>query len=95
MWEGFERALLEYQWAIVQEGTVARGYTDNVCWDKTEALVANHVGFYGPVVYPPWLGDPAFHIAHQSNLLRKNYAFYSEWFNVPDDLPYIWPVVSV
>jgi len=38
---------------------------------------------------PGWLGDPAFHRSHQSSLLRKNPAHYT--FDVPDDLPYVWP----
>ena len=44
---------------------------------------------------PPWLGDPALHRSHQSNLVRKDPAFYKEHFpDVPDDLPYVWPVRS-
>ena len=44
---------------------------------------------------PPWLGDPALHRSHQSNLVRKDPAFYKERFpDVPDDLPYVWPVRS-
>ena len=42
---------------------------------------------------PPWLGDEAFHLAHRSNLVRKDAEFYRLRFgDVPDDLPYIWPV---
>src|SRR5690606_39436406 len=41
---------------------------------------------------PPWLGDPDFHRAHQSALLRKNREYYLRYFpDVPDDLPYVWP----
>ena len=41
---------------------------------------------------PPWLGDEAFHRAHQSSLLRKDPEFYGPRFpGVPDDLPYVWP----
>ena len=44
---------------------------------------------------PPWLGDPALHRSHQSSLVRKDPAFYKEKFpDVPDDLPYVWPVRS-
>jgi hypothetical protein len=44
---------------------------------------------------PPWLGDEAFHRSHQSSLLRKDPAFYGPRFpGVPDDLPYVWPVVE-
>lgn len=43
---------------------------------------------------PSWLGDEDLHLSHQSNLIRKNPEFYRQRFgpNVPDNLPYIWPV---
>ena len=42
--------------------------------------------------YPEWLGNPDFHIAHQSNLIRKKPEFYIPIFgNIPDNLEYIWP----
>ena len=42
---------------------------------------------------PPWLGDPALHRSHQSSLVRKDPAHYRRFFpDVPDDLPYVWPV---
>ncbi len=41
---------------------------------------------------PRWLGDPDFHLAHQSALVRKDPDFYGPLFpGVPDDLPYVWP----
>jgi hypothetical protein len=41
---------------------------------------------------PYWLGDPAFHLSHQSSLVRKDPDFYGPQFpGVPDDLPYVWP----
>jgi hypothetical protein len=41
---------------------------------------------------PSWLGDPAFHLSHQSSLVRKDPDFYGPLFpGVPDDLPYVWP----
>jgi hypothetical protein len=43
--------------------------------------------------YPPWLGDEALHRSHQSNLIRKDPAFYAPLFpGIPADLPYIWPM---
>lgn len=42
---------------------------------------------------PSWLGNIRFHLSHQSNLLRKDPGFYKTRFpNVPDNLPYIWPI---
>jgi hypothetical protein len=41
---------------------------------------------------PPWLGDEAFHLSHQSSLVRKDPDHYRPFFpGVPDDLPYVWP----
>lgn len=41
---------------------------------------------------PPWLGDAAFHLSHQSALVRKDPAHYRPFFpDVADDLPYVWP----
>lgn len=44
-------------------------------------------------VTQPWLGDPAFHASHRSNLLRKNAEHYGAfgWTESPD-LEYVWPV---
>ena len=44
---------------------------------------------------PRWLGDPGLHLSHQSALVRKDRDFYGPLFpDVPDDLPYVWPVRS-
>jgi hypothetical protein len=45
---------------------------------------------------PPWLGDPAFHSSHRSNLLRKDvengWGWYCDFgWEEPCDLPYVWP----
>jgi hypothetical protein len=45
---------------------------------------------------PPWLGNPYFHAAHRSNLLRKDAEKGWGWYcnfgwEEPDDLPYVWP----
>jgi hypothetical protein len=45
---------------------------------------------------PPWLGDDELHRSHQSALVRKDPDHYRPLFpDVPDDLPYVWPVRSV
>jgi hypothetical protein len=45
-----------------------------------------------PIEYPPFIGDTNFHNSHKSNLLRKDPKFYSQFgWNVPDNLPYVWP----
>jgi len=81
MWRGYEDALKMYMNAIIDEW-VARGFRNNM-------LKMEHPP--NPEM-PPWLGDPDFHRAHQSNLIRKDPAYYSHKFpGVPPDLPYIWP----
>ena len=90
MWRGYEAYLLMYQEAICNEW-VYRGYRDT-CFEKTERLFWEHNDVFFAVL-PPWLGDMEFHRAHQSNLLRKLPEWYEPIFgNVPDNLPYVWPV---
>lgn len=44
---------------------------------------------------PGWLGDDDLHRSHQSALVRKDPEHYRPLFpDVPDDLPYVWPVRS-
>lgn len=82
MWSGFESALQQYQNAVLSEW-ISRGYKNNIAFEEVVA----------PVILPPWLGLDSFHISHQSNLLRKDFSYYSNFFEgVPDDLPYVWPV---
>lgn len=85
MWNGYTEALVEYGVAICSEW-VNRGYNDNCM----EQIVDFSWG--QPVVMPPWL-TTKFCRAHQSNLIRKHPEHYRQHFpNVPDNLPYIWPV---
>ena len=41
---------------------------------------------------PEWVYNAALHRSHKSNLLRKDYLYYSKYYdtNIPIDLPYIW-----
>ena len=81
MWEGYENALKKYFNDISSEWK-SRGYKHNMgMYDITSR-----------VIYPEWLGNNDFHIAHQSNLIRKKPEFYIPIFgNIPDNLEYIWP----
>lgn len=81
MWRGYEDALKAYLNACIDEW-VRRGYINNM--KKMEHAPNPKM--------PPWLGDPAFHRSHQSNLIRKDPDYYRPLFpGVPDDLPYVWP----
>jgi hypothetical protein len=86
MWAGHEVLLAYYGLTMCREW-LSRGYVDNLS------------GFFLDVIYNeprnmdmPWfVGNSAFHLSHQSNLLRKDSTFYGDQFpNVPDNLPYIW-----
>jgi hypothetical protein len=86
MWHGHFYQLAAYGMAICQEW-IARGYRDN-CLPKFQ----QEQRLFKNTRMPKWLGDPDFHRAHQSNLIRKLRAHYAPLFpGVPDNLPYIWP----
>jgi hypothetical protein len=41
---------------------------------------------------PVWLGHEQFHKSHRSNLLRKDFSFYSQYgWEEDSNLPYFWP----
>lgn len=86
MWAGHEDSLCEYALAICDEW-IGRGYKDSLR-PHFSALLRTL-----PHRPPPrWLGDPAFHAAHRSNLLRKDTPFYDRYgWKEPIDLPYVWP----
>jgi hypothetical protein len=87
MWRGHERMLIFYGITMSEEW-IKRGYKDTL-WDYFIALLDE----YPDKTVPPWLGDWDFHLAHKSNLIRKDPEFYRPmWPDVPNDLPYIWPV---
>lgn len=91
MWRNYEPQLCEYGLTIC-EVWIARGYKDS-CASKIE----KHLDWCTAGLYelekPPWFGDEAFHLSHQSNLIRKDPLYYGPLFpGVPNDLPYVWPV---
>jgi hypothetical protein len=91
MWRGHEPQLAEYGLAICEEW-IGRGYQDT-CKPKIEQHLEWATSGEFTLTKPLWFGDPAFHLAHQSNLLRKDPKHYGQYFpDVPTDLEYIWPV---
>lgn len=101
MWAGHEEALVAYGTAICREWC-RRGHADTCevkILDDARAVgieaVRSQAELAAAGALPPWLGDEAVHRSHRSALLRKDPAHYGERFtDVPDDLPYEWPVVS-
>jgi hypothetical protein len=86
IWRGFEPALSAYMNAAIGEWS-NRGFK-NTMWMDQQSLSED-------IIFPPWLGNEAFHASHRSNLLRKDYAYYSQFgWSEPDDLPYVWPIVE-
>ncbi len=81
MWRGYEDALALYANVCIGEW-VRRGYKNNMplmSHDQHPRM-------------PRWLGDSSFHASHRGNLLRKDYAYYSQFgWAESTDLPYVWP----
>lgn len=91
MWRGHEAALVYYHECIIFEWAGERGYKDTTLqsmWD----LYHEHRPPQSTATMPWWMGMEEFHIAHQSNLIRKDRDWYFPIFGkVPDNLPYLWP----
>ena len=100
MWRGHEEALGAYAVVICREWC-GRGHADT-CEVKIMADMAtadvpvpprSQVELGAAGALPPWLGDRDLHRSHRSALLRKDPDWYTRMFSdVPDDLPYVWPV---
>jgi hypothetical protein len=101
MWRGFEEALGRYGFACCEVWTDL-GFGDTcaltIATDLREADVAvvrTQAELAAAGALPPWLGDEELHRSHRSALVRKDPAHYRPLFpDVPDDLPYVWPVRS-
>jgi hypothetical protein len=95
MWRGYEKALLIYGLNICHEWK-KRGYKDSL-FDKfrneIDTKYEGNIIYPGCIKYPHWLGNKEFHDSHKSNLIRKFPEYYGKlWLNIPDNLPYIWPI---
>ena len=101
MWKGFEEALGRYGF------TCYLAWTDLGFGDTCAATIATDLRAAGidtvrtqaelaaATALPPWLGDESVHRSHRSALVRKEQQHYGPMFpDVPDDLPYVWPVRS-
>lgn len=101
MWKGFEEALGRYGFVCCEAWTEL-GFGDTcattIATDLASAgvdRVRTQAELAAAGALPPWLGDEDLHRSHRSALLRKDPEHYSAQFSdVPDDLPYVWPVRS-
>jgi Pyrimidine dimer DNA glycosylase len=101
MWKGFEEALGRYGYVCCEVWTEL-GFGDTCAATIAADLRAAGVDTVRTQpelatagALPPWLGDEAVHRSHRSALVRKDATRYRPLFpEVPDDLPYVWPVRS-
>ncbi|WP_297737610.1 MSMEG_6728 family protein [Nocardioides sp.] len=101
MWKGYEEALGSYGIACCRVWTEL-GYGDTCAATIATDLASAGVGTIRSQAeladrgaLPPWLGDDEVHVSHRSALVRKDPDHYRPLFpDVPDDLPYVWPVRS-
>ena len=83
MWRGYETALIFYGNCMITEW-IFRGYNNSM-----EIIDIGH----DEIICPPFVGSKEFHASHRSNLLRKDYDYYSKFgWKEPSDLEYVWPV---
>lgn len=80
MWRNYVPLLKEYLNASIDEW-VSRGFKNTM--DKEDVDIV--------LDYPPWFGNEKFHDSHKSNLLKKDFEFYSQYrWNVDPSDPYVW-----
>jgi hypothetical protein len=101
MWRGCEEALGRYTLTVCEVWT-EQGRLDTVAATVTRELAElgyrearDQAALAEAEALPWWVGDEPFHRAHRSALLRKDKEHYGSLFgDVPDDLPYVWPVTT-
>lgn len=86
MWQNFEFNLAQYGLAICDEW-LSRGFQDSLYNKFSDALE-----LLPRTETPWWVSSELLQKTHQSNLLRKDFSFYSIHFSGVSDLPYVWPL---
>lgn len=99
-WRGYKGSLLIYTYAMSKEWYIRRGKVHG-SWKRTreeQDKLWNMILVSGKMPkLPEWVGDPRYHMSHQSNLFRKDPIYYGVFFPAiadnPDlqDLEYFWP----
>lgn len=101
MWKGYEEALGRYGLTMCEVWS-ERGFGDTcavtIAGDLATAGVVRIRGYEELLqarALPPWLFEEELQLSHRSALVRKDPEHYRPVFpDVPDDLPYRWPVRS-
>lgn len=93
MWQGYENALVLYGLFCYEE------WQKRLRLNKRGGKLQHISGQYfvsidlpEEIEFPYWLGNKDFHRSHRSNLIRKKREWYIQFFNEPNDLPYVWPI---
>ena len=83
MWKDNPNALAYYHNICIDEW-IKRGYNNTMEMIRTDSPSKDNF-------LPDWIGDDRVHASHRSNLLRKDFEFYSkyDWIE-PTDLKYYW-----
>lgn len=89
MWYGYEPTLDLYLHAMIEEWK-RRGFKNT--------MARLGLGYVSWSQLPPWFTNNKtlnkVINSHRSNLKRKDPRFYAKFNDVPDDLPYFWPVTK-
>jgi len=88
MWQGHEWQLANYGHEICRVW-ISKGFNDSL-----DVRFRSFMDENTSCLKPWWTEDSLLHLTHQSNLLRKNFAHYSHFFQVVNDLPYVWPLAT-
>jgi len=90
-WKGHEYLLYHSYFASVCGEWLQRGFKDT-CYEKARLVMLSTDWPWQRLDEPSWLGNEAYHASHRSNLLRKDFAHYSQFgWTEPTTLPYVWP----
>lgn len=82
MWIGYTNALKLYYNTIRSEW-IKRSYNNTM----------PYLRIHGKTIMPFWMGSRKFHAGHKSNLLRKDFNFYSKYgWNKDTTISYFWPI---
>lgn len=97
MWKGYEGALIKYGVICYEEWQKRflmgerRGKLCHVSGEYLKMFYVQEVK-HKKIKIPPWILRKDVLTSHRSNLLRKDWKWYSQFFkNIPTNLPYIWP----
>ena len=90
MWQGHEWSLANYGYVICEEWR-NKGFKDSLLDTFHKALETLNTQ---SSTKPWWASNELFQLSHKSNLVRKDSLFYSLLFDVPNNIPYVWPLMD-